>query len=646
MSIRTLVAALFCGTASAQVITVPGDVPTIQGAIDLAQPGDSVLVDPGTYFEFDLSFGGKAITVASTDGAAVTIVDAAGLGRGAVFDNGEGPDSVLAGFTIQNGRAPDGADGADGPFGGTGSPGENGGDGGGILIAGASPTIVACVLTANSAGNAGAGGDGGSDVVGIAGAPGGTGGHGGGIAVVGGSPAILDCSFLGNVAGRGGVGGEGGSVVGDGADGGPGGAGGAGGCGGGLAVHGGSPRVERCAFRGNRAGGAAGGGTGGAGGLSLIDGGGKGGDGGPAGDGGSGGGVAVLDGSPSITSSLFHDNAAWHSGAGGFGGPGGEAVFAGAGGDGGKGGDGGDGGALHVASGASLSLLNATAAENTAGFSGPGGGGGIGGQGFVVGSPGDPGSGGVLGAGGAIEDSGGGASSSGTILWANEPDEIAGSPTVSYSDVQGGFVGTGNVDADPLFVDLAGGDLRVLAGSPVIDAADSTAFGGISLTASTATVSAATGGTVDFALAYPLVATDLDGDARLHDDPATIDTGAGPAPVVDMGAYEFGAAPPPPTSYWLLGTLSGTSPGFPFGGLTIPLNVDAYFLLTVNAANTGPFVDTLGGFGPGGTASASIAIPPGPPGWASLTAHHAFTVFEPSAGLLDVSAAIPLDFEP
>lgn len=40
---------------------------------------------------------------------------------------------------------------------------------------------------------------------------------------------------------------------------------------------------------------------------------------------------------------------------------------------------------------------------------------------------------------------------------------------VSYSDVKGGWPGTGNIDADHLFVDPANGDLHLQAGSPAID---------------------------------------------------------------------------------------------------------------------------------------------------------------------------------
>ncbi|HWN80578.1 MAG TPA: hypothetical protein VNM87_00640, partial [Candidatus Udaeobacter sp.] len=46
-----LVAVACAFPAAAGVINVPGNAPTIQGGIALAQPGDSVLVAPGTYPE-------------------------------------------------------------------------------------------------------------------------------------------------------------------------------------------------------------------------------------------------------------------------------------------------------------------------------------------------------------------------------------------------------------------------------------------------------------------------------------------------------------------------------------------------------------------------------------------------------------------
>jgi hypothetical protein len=52
--------------------------------------------------------------------------------------------------------------------------------------------------------------------------------------------------------------------------------------------------------------------------------------------------------------------------------------------------------------------------------------------------------------------------------------EIDGDCAVAYSDVQGGWAGTGNIDADPMFVDAVGGDYHLLGDSPAIDAGDPT----------------------------------------------------------------------------------------------------------------------------------------------------------------------------
>ena len=42
--------------------------------------------------------------------------------------------------------------------------------------------------------------------------------------------------------------------------------------------------------------------------------------------------------------------------------------------------------------------------------------------------------------------------------------------TATYSDLQGGFPGTGNIDADPLFANAAGGDFHLNLGSPCLSA--------------------------------------------------------------------------------------------------------------------------------------------------------------------------------
>lgn len=110
---------------------------SIQHAI--AQPttvsGDTVLVLPGTYVE-QLDFLGKAITVVSQAGAATTIVDGNAAGSVVRFASGEGPGSVLDGFTIRNG---------------VGSGAYPYRKGGGIHCSGASPTLARLVITGNEA---------------------------------------------------------------------------------------------------------------------------------------------------------------------------------------------------------------------------------------------------------------------------------------------------------------------------------------------------------------------------------------------------------------------------------------------------------------------------------------------------------------
>ena len=89
------------------------------------------------------------------------------------------------------------------------------------------------------------------------------------------------------------------------------------------------------------------------------------------------------------------------------------------------------------------------------------------------------------------------------ILWGNSPEEIfivSGAPVVTFCDVQGGFAGTGNINADPLFVDAPGGNLRLVRFSPCADAADNDAV--------------------------PIgITTDLDGNPRFVDDGNVADTG-------------------------------------------------------------------------------------------------------------------------
>jgi hypothetical protein len=131
-----LAGACASGFMSAAVIRVPTDQPSIQAAISAAANGDTVSVAPGTYSE-NLNFMGKALTVISEQGAAVTVIDGGARDSVAVFNSGEGRGSVLSGFTLQNGSST------------FSTPGF--GDGGGIWIRNSSPTIQNNVITNNRA---------------------------------------------------------------------------------------------------------------------------------------------------------------------------------------------------------------------------------------------------------------------------------------------------------------------------------------------------------------------------------------------------------------------------------------------------------------------------------------------------------------
>jgi hypothetical protein len=120
-----------------------GDYPTVQAAVDAANDGDIIELEPGTYTgdgNRDIDPNGKAITIRSTepddpDIVAATVIDCNGSWtyqqhRAFYFQSGEDADTILNGLTITNGCA---------------------GEGGGIYCLDSSPAITNCTFTGNEA---------------------------------------------------------------------------------------------------------------------------------------------------------------------------------------------------------------------------------------------------------------------------------------------------------------------------------------------------------------------------------------------------------------------------------------------------------------------------------------------------------------
>lgn len=94
---------VFCsaGAAPAANLRVPQQFPTIQGAINAAADGDTVIVAPGTYAE-NLQIS-RPLTLRSSAGAESTVIDGGGLGP-VIVAQGSGAEAItIAGFTITNG---------------------------------------------------------------------------------------------------------------------------------------------------------------------------------------------------------------------------------------------------------------------------------------------------------------------------------------------------------------------------------------------------------------------------------------------------------------------------------------------------------------------------------------------------------------
>jgi parallel beta-helix repeat protein/predicted outer membrane repeat protein len=183
---------------------------TIQAGIDASVDGDTVLVYPGTYGEI-INYNGKAITIKSVSGRAVTAITGPGAGYNATaitFNHNENTGSVLMGFTIGNGFATSVSCSSSSPT--ISNCTISGNTSYGIYCtSSSSPIITNCTISGNSAQSSGAG-----------------------IYCNSSSPAITSCTISGNSAS---------------------------GLGGGISCSNSSPTISGCIISGNYAGGGAGG---------------------------------------------------------------------------------------------------------------------------------------------------------------------------------------------------------------------------------------------------------------------------------------------------------------------------------------------------------------------------------------------------
>ena len=468
---------LIAQIAGAQAtLHVPATYPTIQAGIDNAVTGDTVLVEPGTYFE-NLIIQGKEITLRGANGPDVTIVDGNQAGPVLFIKPGLGPELLIEGLTFRNGRGADGF--------GFGVEGQAGG----IYIHMSGPTIKNCHIINNKGGDVGdqaLGGAGGIGAMGtglgpdgviiikcvVANNVGGTtvalpgmgmNGQGGtgGVHICEGNMFMRATLVMNNQGGESwystGVVGAGGiefamprgpniirdseicfNTAGLACDGTP--QAGAGG------IHGGSPLIEFCVVDDNQGGDVAGqvgvyaSGAGGIFGdapkiMNTYVRNNKAGDAGAEGLRGAGGGIHVL-GNAFIGSSVVTGNL------------GGSDLFGpGVGGAGG----------IH-ALGGDVMVIHCTLAKNQGG-----------GAQNLCGCGGIHNEGGLL----CIENS---------ILWNDAGglgptpavNEVGGLATiaVAFTNIKGNYAGVANMDSDPLFVDEAGDDFHLTAFSPCLDAAN------------------------------------------------------------------------------------------------------------------------------------------------------------------------------
>ncbi len=159
--IVSLMLSAFVLPASATIINIPNDLPTIQAGIDSSAHGDTVLVHPGTYYEsinfneMNIVLGSLFITTGDTSYISQTVIDGDSLGTVVTIEGGQDTTTFFGGFSVESGFSQEFAGGLNCIN--NSAPvishcrfqGNSGHTGGGIFIQNSNAQLSSCVISSN-----------------------------------------------------------------------------------------------------------------------------------------------------------------------------------------------------------------------------------------------------------------------------------------------------------------------------------------------------------------------------------------------------------------------------------------------------------------------------------------------------------------
>ena len=133
---------------------------------------------------------------------------------------------------------------------------------------------------------------------------------------------------------------------------------------------------------------------------------------------------------------------------------------------------------------------------------------------------------------------------------------------------------------------------------------------------------------------------------QLEANVTSVSASTGGAQILNLFGSDCGLAGQP---YLVLGSASGTAPGFPIDGQLLPLNIpDGWFNFTLSNANAAPLNNTFGFLDGDAKATASISLAGASPGsLVGLHLDHAYVVIDLASGVVQMASnAVGLDIVP